>query len=148
MTARGFTLVEIAVVIAIAGVLLAIAVPRYQNYIDRSRIAQSVVEIGDMSTTIKKQQMSTGVLPDTLADAGYDGKLDPWGHPYQYTNLVKNAASARTNKAAAAINSDFDLYSAGADGLSSQSLSSANSRDDIVRARDGRFVGLASDLDP
>lgn len=148
MTSRGFTLVEMAIVVAIAGILLAIAIPRFQNYIDRTRIAQSVVDIDDMSTTIKKQQMSNGALPDALADLGLDTKLDPWGHQYQYANLVKNAGLARTNKALAPINSDFDLYSMGADGLSSQSLASAVSRDDIVRGRNGGFVGLASDLDP
>ncbi len=147
-TSRAFTLVELAIVLAIAGILLAIAVPRYQSYIDRTRLAQAVTELGDMSTTIKKRQITTGALPDALADVGYDNKLDPWGRAYQYANLVKNSGLARTNKAAAPINSDFDLYSPGADGLSSQSLSSAESRDDIVRARDGRFIGLASDLDP
>ena len=147
-TSRAFTLVEIAIVVAIAGILLAIAVPRYQNYIDRTRLAQAVVEIGDMSTTIKKQQITKGALPDSLADVGLDTKLDPWGHPYEYANLVKNSGLARTNKAAAPVNSDFDLYSQGADGLTTQSLSSAESRDDVVRGRDGRFIGLASELDP
>lgn len=41
------------------------------------------------------------------------------------------------------INTDFDLYSSGKDGRSQQNLDAHYSRDDIVRANDGRFVGLA-----
>jgi general secretion pathway protein G len=150
MKFRGFTLVEIAIVLAIAGILLAIAVPRFQNYIDRSRIAQSVYDIGDMSSTIKKQRMTKGFLPDSLADVGLDTKLDPWGHPYEYLNLatLKGNGQARKDKKLAPLNSDFDLYSVGADGLTQASLVNSASRDDVVRARDGGFIGLASDFDP
>jgi general secretion pathway protein G len=43
------------------------------------------------------------------------------------------------------INSDYDLYSVGPDGDSSLPLTAATSRDDIVRANDGRFIGKAED---
>jgi general secretion pathway protein G len=46
------------------------------------------------------------------------------------------------------INSDFDLYSVGKDGQSQDPLTAPVSRDDIVRANNGRFVGLASTYDP
>ena len=149
-TSRAFTLVEIAIVMAIASVLLAIAVPRYESYIDRTRLVQAVVEIGDMSTTIKKRQITKGALPDSLADVGLDSKLDPWGRPYQYLNLatLKGNGQARKDKKLAPLNSDFDLYSVGADGLTKASLVNQDSRDDVVRARDGGFIGLASDFDP
>ncbi|MDH4073829.1 MAG: prepilin-type cleavage/methylation domain-containing protein, partial [Gammaproteobacteria bacterium] len=40
------------------------------------------------------------------------------------------------------LNTDFDLYSAGADGESAGPLSATKSRDDIVRANNGAFIGL------
>jgi len=43
------------------------------------------------------------------------------------------------------INTDFDLYSMGPDGRSAPPLTAKHSRDDIVRANDGAFIGLASD---
>jgi general secretion pathway protein G len=43
------------------------------------------------------------------------------------------------------INSDFDLYSVGRDGQSAPALTAKVSQDDIVRANNGGFVGLASD---
>jgi general secretion pathway protein G len=44
------------------------------------------------------------------------------------------------------LNSDYDLYSMGKDGDSRPPLTAQMSRDDIVRASDGAFVGLASDF--
>jgi general secretion pathway protein G len=43
------------------------------------------------------------------------------------------------------VNSTFDLYSLGPDGKSSPPFTAAPSQDDIVRANDGGFIGLASD---
>jgi general secretion pathway protein G len=45
------------------------------------------------------------------------------------------------------INSDFDLYSLGKDGKSAGPLTALASRDDVILANDGRFVGLASDYE-
>lgn len=75
---------------------------------------------------------------------------DPWGNVYQYTNLgtVKGSGKARNNKSLVPINSDFDLYSMGKDGASASPLTAKASRDDIVRANNRRFVGLASEYDP
>jgi general secretion pathway protein G len=150
MHQHGFSLVEIAIVVAIAGILLAIAVPGVQSYIDRSRQAQTIVEIGNMSTTIRQQLKRTGTLPDSLGDVGLGGKADPWGHPYEYFNLLtaKGNGQARKDKKLAPLNTDFDLYSVGADGETAASLVNNKSRDDIVRARDGGFIGLASEFDP
>ena len=43
------------------------------------------------------------------------------------------------------LNSDYDLYSVGEDGLTQKPLNASNARDDIVRANNGAFVGLAED---
>jgi len=147
---RGFSIIEIVIVFAIGGLVLAIALPLMQSYFDRIRVAQAVAEIADMSTAIRKQERSKGALPDSLGDVGLGGRTDPWGHPYEYVNLgdSKGNGQARKDKKLAPLNSDFDLYSIGADGATAASLVNSKSRDDIVRARDGGFIGLASDFDP
>jgi general secretion pathway protein G len=148
--ARGFSLIEIAIVMAIAGVLIAITVPRLQGYIERNRVATAIVEIGEMSTKIRQYEVSKAALPDTLADVGYGGRLDPWSQPYEYVNLrtAPGSVKARKDKNLKPLNSDFDLYSIGPDGLTSASVTNAKSRDDVIRARDGQFIGLAQDFDP
>ena len=147
---RGFTAIEIILVVAIIGVTAAVALPAYANYRERVRITQAVIDIKGLEAQIKSYGLENRALPASLSDIGRGGMLDPWGNPYQYTNLetIKGNGKARKNKNLVPINSDFDLYSNGKDGASASPLTAKASRDDIVRASDGRFVGLASDYDP
>jgi general secretion pathway protein G len=127
-----------------------LAFPSYANYRERAKIAQAVLDIKGMEQHIKLYAIDNRAFPASLAEIGRGGLLDPWGNPYQYTNLEtsKGKGAARKNKNLVPINSDFDLYSAGKDGASSSPLTAKPSRDDVVRANDGRFVGLASDYEP
>ncbi|MCB9882027.1 MAG: prepilin-type N-terminal cleavage/methylation domain-containing protein [Planctomycetes bacterium] len=56
-----------------------------------------------------------------------------------------NVGKARKDHNLVPINTDYDLYSMGADGKSASPLTAAISRDDIVRAQNGSFFGLASE---
>lgn len=147
---RAFTLVEILIAVAILGVLAAIALPAYDDHRERLRIAEAVTDIGAMQVQIKQFIDDNRTPPDDLAQVGQAGKLDPWGNPYQYLNLItmKGKGQARKNRNLVPINSDFDLYSMGKDGASVGPLTAKASRDDIVRANDGRFIGLAREYDP
>lgn len=150
MPNRGFTLVEVILVLMIAGIVIALAVPSYERYLERSRLAESVAIIGDISRKIRQYETSKGALPDDLGAVDFGGKLDPWGRPYEFLNLrsMKGNGKARSDQKLAPLNSDYDLYSVGRDGVSEKSLGHASSRDDVVRARDGGFIGLASEFDP
>jgi general secretion pathway protein G len=57
---------------------------------------------------------------------------------------MKGNGKARKDKFLVPINSDYDLYSDGQDGQSASPLTAKASQDDIVRAANGRYVGLAS----
>ena len=147
---RGFTLVELLIVMAIGGLILAIAVPMFANYFERARYVQAVTDMKDMQKTIKQYEFANGALPDSLAAVNLDTKLDPWNRGYQYFNLrtAKGNGQARKDKKLAPLNSDYDLYSVGPDGLTAAQLNNSKSRDDIVRARDGGFLGTAEEFDP
>jgi general secretion pathway protein G len=144
----GFTLIELVLATAIVAVLAAIAIPSYQNYRYRVDVGHAVTDITAMSTLIKLYETDTRVLPDSLDAVGLGSKLDPWGHPYQYYNIqtAKGKGQLRKDKSLNPINSDFDLYSMGKDGLSKTQLNNKDSLDDVIRARDGQFIGLASDF--
>ena len=86
-------------------------------------------------------------LPSTLADIGRAGMSDPWGNPYEYRNIGTSTGNGQLRKDhnLVPINSDYDLYSKGPDGSSVSPLQAAPSRDDIVRGRDGTFIGVATE---
>jgi general secretion pathway protein G len=146
----GMTVMELLVAIAMVAVLAAMGTAAYHRYIERARIHQATMEIGGMGAQISQYAQDNGwQYPDTLADVGLDGRLDPWGQPYRYINIANaDKVKARKDKWLKPVNSDFDLYSIGPDGDSSLSLNAKASRDDVVRARDGRFIGIAEDFDP
>jgi len=89
-------------------------------------------------------------LPDTLDDVLHQAMNDPWGNPYQYLNFSSGALGVtgkiRKDHNLHPLNSEFDLYSMGADGTSSAPLTAKASRDDVIWARDGSFVGLGADF--
>ena len=72
---------------------------------------------------------------------------DPWGNPYVYLNIgIQNGVGKlRKDKNLVPINTDYDLYSKGPDGKSVTPLTANSSRDDIIRANNGAYVGEAED---
>ena len=149
--ARGFTIIEILVVLAIVSVLASIALPRYQDYQERVRVNSAITDIRAINAALRLYMTDNKEPPASLVTVGQAGKLDPWGRPYQYLNIAGASKSvigkARKNKNLVPINSDFDLYSMGKDGKSSGPLTAGPSRDDVVLANDGKFVGLARDYE-
>jgi general secretion pathway protein G len=144
---RAVTLVELLLALAILGVLGALAHAGYQQYMDRVRNAQAMVDIRALESVLERYRVSHGSYPETPAEAGLTATRDPWNRPYQYLNIAtaKNRGSVRKDRNLVPINSDFDLYSLGKDGLSRPPLTAKPSHDDVIRANNGAFVGLASD---
>ena len=145
---RGFTLLEMMLVIALAAILATIAIPQFRGAVDRAKVAAAVGDIGRMKLRIDAYRLNNNdVLPPSLGTIGMDTLNDPWGRPYSYLPFagVKGKGAFRKDKNLVPINSDYDLYSVGADGKSAGPLSAKASQDDVIMANDGAFIGLASD---
>lgn len=145
---RGFTLLELMFAIVVLGVLATAGVTGYQRYVARAQTARAVADISEIQLAVDKFELNNGgALPASLADVGYGGQLDPWGNGYQYLNFanIMGVGEVRKDRNLVPINTDYDLYSVGPDGNSQPPLTANPSRDDIVRANDGRFIGKAED---
>lgn len=148
-TQTGVTLLELMIVVVVVGLMAALAVPMYDRYIERAKVSRAIGEISALSLAIDKFRLrNNDRAPANLAELGIAIPSDPWGRPYEYLNIVDlkpNIGLVRKDGALNPINTDFDLFSRGKDGLSRGPLNAGPSRDDIVRANDGAFIGLASD---
>lgn len=146
----GFTLIELVLILAIILIICAIAVPNFLGALENARVAKAVGDINAIEGDVVEYQVlnSSGSLPDSLADIGCDTMIDPWGNPYQYLNHAnsKGNGHSRKDRFLVPLNSDYDLYSMGKDGQSVGPITAQKSQDDIIRASDGSYVGLAADF--
>ena len=167
----GFTIVELAIVLAIVGLLAGLAGTRYLHYVEKARVASAIAAITSFGEAIEagRHFPTKSPPPDSLFDAGLGFPIDPWGTPYRYlriegvfdvtqrstdqNSLPPVAAGPRPqpdkprkDRFFKPISTDFDLYSSGPNGDSRDSLEHDDSRDDVVRGLNGRFVGLAENF--
>ena len=146
---KGFGLLELMVVLVVAGLLATLAIPAYSDSVDRARTARAIGDIASIGLEIEKFRLVNDSLPPvTLAELPVAVPVDPWGRPYAYLSIAATGAgngAFRKDGNLNPLNTDFDLYSAGKDGDSKGPLNAKASRDDIVRANNGAFIGRAED---
>jgi len=145
---RGLTLLEVLFTLGIVGILAAIAVEAYDGALGRARVTRAIADIRVVEEILTTMEVESG-LPESLLEIGWADRTDPWGRPYQYLRFEGQKSlpgKVRKDRFLVPLNTSYDLFSMGPDGESKGPLTAAVSRDDIVRAADGAFVGLAIDF--
>ena len=109
---------------------------------------KAVADIRVLDGEIGVFEVNNGRLPDSLDEIGRGTLRDAWGNGYEFLNFstLKGAGKGkmRKDRFLVPLNSTYDLYSKGKDGRSQAPLTARDSWDDVIRANDGGYIGLAS----
>lgn len=121
-TSRGFTLIEVLVVVVILGILAAVVVPRIMDQPDKAAVVRAKQDVQALVTSLNLYKLDNFSYPSTQQglealvqrptgapdapnwkDGGYLDRLprDPWGNPYEYISPGRNG--------------EFDVYTLGKD---------------------------------
>jgi general secretion pathway protein G len=141
---------EWVVVAAIFVTFLSIAIPTIQEYRYNVKLTVAISDIIQLEDNILNYKHSFNRLPPNLQILGFGKLKDPWGNPYQYRLISrKPVPSERIERRQAQfqlpLNDDYDLFSMGPDGKTAQSLLHPEGSDDIIRADNGTYIGLAGE---
>src|SRR5690242_15861806 len=80
MKSKGFTLIELAVVLAIIAVLAAVLTPMVAGYVDQARIARAQADVRTIADAVKLYQRDTGRWPVYNSSSDYTGGTIGNGH--------------------------------------------------------------------
>jgi len=133
------------VVIAIIGLIAAVAIPNYMSFIEKGKAAESAATMLEVQNKLEIYFAKNNEMPESLAAIGAVAK-DEWGNDFVYLPIEghpENVSFARVDASFPILNTDYDLWSPGKDGLTNKVITADVSQDDIIRAGNGSYFGLA-----
>ena len=101
---KGFTLIELMIVVAIIGILAAVALPAYQDYTVRAKTSEVVLAASGGKTAVADAYQTLGHMPANISSAGFTSQSSPYVSSVGYstgatnTGTITATASAKETK--------------------------------------------------
>ncbi|ENW1227703.1 pilin, partial [Neisseria gonorrhoeae] len=91
---KGFTLIELMIVIAIVGILAAVALPAYQDYTARAQVSEAILLAEGQKSAVTEYYLNNGIWPENNGDAGVANPTDIKGKYVQKVEVAKGVVTA------------------------------------------------------
>lgn len=135
---KGFTLIELLIVVAIIGIIAAIAIPNLLNAIDRGKQKRTMADIRSVGTAVEEYSIDLNVYPVASSMGTLEGVIEP-------LYIRQAPASDGWSRAlqVASTNTEYTICSNGKDGSGSctgEALGARTSFNDSITFANGQFV--------
>ncbi|HII0737858.1 TPA: pilin [Neisseria meningitidis] len=91
---KGFTLIELMIVIAIVGILAAVALPAYQDYTARAQVSEAILLAEGQKSAVTEYYLNHGKWPDGNSDAGVATSSEIKGKYVEKVEVAKGVVTA------------------------------------------------------